>query len=140
MRLLLEPEAAVAHASLAGHAGCAQAIAGMLRLLPLHRARGQCYVPADILAAAGTDREALLGAGEGAERAVAAMIALGREHLGQFEAGAGGMPPSLRPAYLPAALAGAQLDRVAVAPLEGGKPVPVARKHWIMLRRAARGW
>ncbi|MEX0406601.1 phytoene/squalene synthase family protein [Aquibium sp. LZ166] len=138
--LLLEPEAAVAHASLAGHAGCAQAIAGMLRLLPLHRARGQCYVPADILAAAGTDREALLGAGEGAERAVAAMIALGREHLGQFEAGAGGMPPSLRPAYLPAALAGAQLDRVAVAPLEGGKPVPVARKHWIMLRRAARGW
>lgn len=138
--LVLEPEAAVAHAPLAGHAGCAQGIAGLLRLLPQHRARGQCYVPADILAAAGTDREALLGAGEGAERGVAAMIALGREHLGRFETGATGMPPSLRPAYLPAALAGVQLERIAASPLDGGRPVSVARKHWIMLRRAARGW
>ncbi len=138
--LLLEPEAAAAHALVAGHAGCAQGIAAMLRMLPAHRAKGQCYIPADILEAAGTDREGLLSGGEGAERAVAAMIALGREHLRHFETGAKAMPPSLRPAYLPAALAGVQLDRVASPPLSGGKPVPVARKHWIMLRRAARGW
>ena len=75
------------HAELAGHAGCAQAITGLLRLLPLHRRRGQCYVPKDILAAAGTSPEEFL-AGDGgpnARRAVAAMIALAREHLAAFE-------------------------------------------------------
>ena len=52
--MILDPEAAPSVAEAAGHAGCAQAITGLIRLLPLHRARGQCYVPGDILAAAGT--------------------------------------------------------------------------------------
>ena len=37
--MVLDRDAAPAFAGLAGHAGCAQAIAGLLALLPLHRAR-----------------------------------------------------------------------------------------------------
>ena len=61
--LVLDAEAAPAVAEAAGHAGCAQAITGLIRLIPLHRARGQCYVPRDVLAAAGTSPEAFV-AGE----------------------------------------------------------------------------
>jgi phytoene synthase len=138
--LVLDRQAAVAHAALAGHAGCAQAIAGLLRLLPVHRSRGQCYVPADILAAAGTDRETFLVGGPGAERAVAAMVALGRDHAAAFERGAAALPAALRPAYMPAAFAGPHLSRFEAAPLDGGGRMSPLRRHWIAFRRATRGW
>ena len=107
--MVLDPRRGARPAELAGQAGCAQAITGLLRLLPLHRRRGQCFVPRDILAAAGTSPEEFL-AGDGgptAPRAVAAMIALAREHLSAFERGATALPQSLRPAFLPLALTGA---------------------------------
>ena len=143
--LVLEPEAAPAFAEAAGHAGCAQAIAGLLLLLPLHRARGQCFVPADMLAAAGTDRDGFLAGTdrEAARRAVAAMVALGREHAAHFERQAKGMPPSLRPAFLPAALSPLWLDRVSARgfdPLSQAVAVPALRRHWTLLYRAMRGW
>lgn len=143
--LILESEAAAAFAAAAGHAGCAQAIAGLLLLLPLHRARGQCYFPADMLAAAGTDRDGFVsGADRGAaRRAVAAMITLGREHAARFDELASGMPASLRPAFLPPALGAAWLAR---APEHGFDPAEQAaassalRKHWTLFSRATRGW
>lgn len=143
--LVLEPEAAPHFSAAAGHAGCATVIAGLLRLLPLHRASGQCFVPADMLAAAGTDRDAFIAGSEreASRRAVAAMIALGREHVERFEAEAQGMPPSLRPAFLPPALARPYLDRIA-APgfdaMETLAEISPLRRHWTMLRRAVRGW
>lgn len=142
--LVLDAEAARDSGALAGHAGCAQAIAGLLRLLPLHRARGQCYVPADILAAVGTDRDALVaGTGEGPARAVAAMAALGREHLTAFERAAADLPQSLRPAFLPLAPVGAYLRRIAADPagalVRPAGIAPLAR-HWLVLRAAMRGW
>lgn len=143
--LILEPEAAVSFSAAAGHAGCAQAIAGILLLLPLHRARGQCYVPADILAAAGTDREAFLSGSDeaAAKRALGAMVALAREHAGRFGEAAKGMPPLLRPAFLPASLAPAYLDRLSargVDPLTQMVSISPLRRHWTMLRCAMRGW
>lgn len=136
--LVLDPDEAAAHAELAGHAGCAQAITGLLRLLPVHRARGQCYVPRDILSAAGmTPEEFVAGAkSPGADVAVQAMIALAREHLGAFERQAKALPTSLRPAFLPVALTSAYLDR-----LERGKDgISSLRKHLSMLRTASSGW
>ncbi len=143
--LILAPEAAAAFASAAGHAGCAQGIAGLLRLLPLHRSRGQCYIPADILAAAGTTRDDFLAGNdrEGTGRAIAAMIALGRDHAARFETEARGMPSTLRPAFLPAALAPAYLGRVAAPGFEAStQPADISalRRHWTLLRRAVRGW
>lgn len=143
--MMLEPEAAPAFAAAAGHAGCAQAIAGLVRLLPLHRARGQCYVPADILAAAGASRDDIVAAGDGeaASRAVGAFVELGREHAARFEAEAKGMPASLRPAFLPASLARPYLERAAAAGpavLREVADLSVLRRHWTLLRRAVRGW
>jgi len=143
--LMLEPEAAPAFAAAAGHGGCAQAIAGLTRLMPLHRARGQCYVPADILAAVGASRADIVeaGGGEAAGRAVAAFVELGREHAARFEAEAKDMPAALRPAFLPAALASPYLERAARAGTDMlHRPVDISalRRHWTLLSRAARGW
>ena len=143
--LILEPEAAPAFAEAAGHAGCAQAIAGLLRLLPIHLRRGQCYVPRDLLSAAGTSPQGLI-AGEdrpAALRAIAAMVALGKDHQAAFESAARALPPTLRPAFLPAGLARAYLDRIAAAPeaaLDRVIDIGAIRRHWLLLRHASRGW
>jgi len=143
--LILDPEAASRTAAVAGHAGCAQAIAGILLLLPVHRRRGQCYIPLDLLQAVGTTRDGLVSGEdrEGAARAVAAMAALGREHFEAFRRGARALPGTLRPAYLPLALTGAYLDRIqggAVDPLEESASLSALRRHWLLLKTALRGW
>jgi phytoene synthase len=142
--LILDPSAADAAADRAGHAGCAQAIAGLLRSLPIARARGQCYLPADLLAAAGTTA-AKLNSGEdqpAALRAVQAMVALGREHWTAFQRHAAGAPQTLRPAFLPAILVPAYLDAIEKLGAKAlHRPADIAgwRKHWLMLRAASRG-
>lgn len=143
--LVLDKDEAPRFATLAGHAGCAQAITGLLLLLPRHRARGQCFVPADILAAAGSSQQSFL-AGEGGEeagRVVAAMVALAREHFSEFRKQASSLPVSLRPAFLPLAMTGAYLDRIerlgAVATTTTPR-IPLWRRHWLIFRRASRGW
>jgi phytoene synthase len=143
--LVLAPQEAAGAAEAAGHAGCAQTIAGLLRLLPLHRARGQCFVPRDILAAAGTGPEAFVdGSDEGAAaRAVEAMVALGREHLGGFLRHTGEISAALRPAFLPVAPVAAYLANVAGAPAAALKqPAGIAdwRRQWIIFRAASGAW
>ncbi|RAZ89316.1 phytoene/squalene synthase family protein [Mesorhizobium hawassense] len=143
--MVIDPAAAPGFAELAGRAGCAQAITGLLLLLPLHRRRGQCFVPADILAAAGTTPEEFVKgeSGAAAERAVAAMIALAREHLNAFEKGAPALPVTLRPAFLPLALTRAYLDKMEKAgrsPLNTTAALSTLRRHWLLLRHAMRGW
>ncbi|MEZ2130591.1 MULTISPECIES: phytoene/squalene synthase family protein [unclassified Sinorhizobium] len=103
--LILSPQEAGSSADAAGHAGVAQAIAGLVLLMPLHRHRGQLYLPLEILAATGLDREAFLS-GEDKGRistAIEAFAGLGREHLAKAR-GAGVIPPALFPAFLPAVL------------------------------------
>jgi len=143
--MVLDPIAAPGFAELAGRAGCAQAITGLLLLLPLHRRRGQCFMPADILAAAGTTPEEFVK-GEGdaaAARALAAMIALAREHLNAFEKGAPSLPVTLRPAFLPLALTRAYLDKTEKAgrsALSRAAALSTLGRHWLLLRHATRGW
>jgi len=143
--LVLDPAVAPGSAELAGHAGCAQAIAGLMLMLPVHRARGQCYVPADLLASVGfSPQEFLAGdGGPNAGHALAAMIALARDHLAAFERGADALPQTLRPAFLPLALTRAALDRIeraGVSALRESPRLPLWRRHWLLFRRAARGW
>jgi phytoene synthase len=143
--MILDPQAAPAFAELAGHAGCSQGIAGLLRLLPLHRARGQCFVPRDILAAAGTAPEEFLGEGAHAAsgRAVAAMVALAREHFQAFAGRAGPLPESLRPAFLPMAVVPGYLAAVSkkgTAVLTEPVDVPGWKRQWRIFRAASAGW
>jgi phytoene synthase len=142
--MVLDPVEAPRFAELAGRAGCAQAMTGLLLLLPLHRKRGQCFVPADILAAAGSSPEEFVAGdgGPGAQRAVAAMIALAREHLSAFEQGAPALPVSLRPAFLPLALSSAYLGKMESgrhSPLGGVARLSAWRRLWLLLRRATQG-
>lgn len=142
--LILDADAAKDSGEMAGHAGCAQAIAGLLRSLPIHTSRGQCYVPVDILAAAGMSRDTFVLAKdvEGAKRAISALVALGREHLAQFEQQARKLAPSLRPAFLAVALCQAYFDRIETVanPLTEIATISPLRRHWLMFRRAMRGW
>ncbi|MEP9398157.1 phytoene/squalene synthase family protein [Mesorhizobium sp. KR2-14] len=143
--LVLDPSAAPAFGTLAGHAGCAQAITGLLRLLPLHRARGQCFVPREILAAVGSSPEEFVtgDGGAGMAGALAAMIALAEEHLSAFDRGAAEIPVSLRPAYLPVALTRAYLNRLrrmGAKALTAHADVSAWYRHAILFRHAARGW
>jgi phytoene synthase len=103
--LVLSPEEAAKSADAAGHAGVAQAVAGMLLLMPLHRHRGQVYIPLEILTATGLDRNAFL-AGQDKSRisaAIEAFSGLGREHLAKARAAT--VSPLVFPAFLPATLA-----------------------------------
>ena len=92
--LILDAPAAPGISAAAGHAACAQGIAAMLHALPVHRARGQCFVPKEILASVGTTPEDFVTGKDdaSARRAVDAMIALGREHLSAFGTGAAKLP------------------------------------------------
>ncbi|HBF31584.1 phytoene/squalene synthase family protein [Rhizobium sp.] len=104
--LVLDGEVAAACADIAGHAGVAQAIAGLLLLMPQHRARGQLYIPDEILAATGLDRQGFLE-GKDTSRihgAIEAFAGLGIDHLTKAQS-LGKLPASLFSAYLPVALA-----------------------------------
>ncbi len=142
--LVLDAAAAPDCAEMAGRAGCAQAITGLLRLLPLHRARGQCYIPKDILSAVGTTpTDFLRDDGAASQGAVAAMMALAHEHLAAFEQVASGLPQALRPAFLPLASTRALLHRMAGREkqiLSNTTDLAAWRKHWLMFQRATRGW
>ncbi|UJW73514.1 phytoene/squalene synthase family protein [Rhizobium sp. SL42] len=104
--LVLDPAAAASSAETAGHAGVAQAVAGCLLLLPIHRSRGQIYLPLEILRAVGLDGPDLL---KGSDRvrlsaAIEAFAGLGLDHL--EKARRSGRPArSILPAYLPMTLA-----------------------------------
>jgi len=110
---LIDPEASSATATASGHAGVAQAVAGHLMLLPISQARGQVFIPADLLIAIGLDRDGFL-AGDSAERAASAVRAFagfGREHLSKARSALEEVPASVMPAYLPVALVEAVLNR-----------------------------
>jgi phytoene synthase len=143
--MVLDPRAAPDFAGLAGHAGCAIGVAGILSRLPLHRARGQCYLPRDILAAAGTTPEDFVAGGDeaAAGRAVSAMAALAQEHLAAFRDGAKDMPASPRPAFLPVATVPLVLKATARLGARAAKePSNVAawRRQWAGFRAASGRW
>jgi len=141
--LVLDPQKAPQSAVAAGHAGVAQTVAGSLLMLPIHRRRGQAYLPADLLAATGLSPEALLDGSDrqAAVRAVEAFVGLGREHLAKARA-AGGIAPENRAAFLTVALVRPVLDaaeRAGAATLDRSLQPAQWRRQWWMWRALRRG-
>ena len=141
--LVLDPDNAPASAEAAGHAGVAQTVAGVLAMLPVHRRRGQVYLPADLLSATGLSAEALLAGSdrEAAARAVEAFAGLGRDHLAKARA-AGGISSANLPAFLPVSLVEPVLRRAEKAGADAlDKPLqpPQWRRQWWMWRALRRG-
>lgn len=100
--LILGPDLAASHAEHAGHAGVAQSVAGAILLLPEHHAKGQVFIPSEILSATGLTRESFLK-GDDKERignAIRAFVSFGRQHFDSFRR-QGAIAAPLIPAYLP---------------------------------------
>ncbi|MBP1856731.1 phytoene/squalene synthase family protein [Rhizobium herbae] len=142
--LILDPAHAQQSASAAGHAGVAQAIAGLLLLLPLHRRRGQVYFPAELLAATGLDRDSFLS-GEDEQAvglAIRAFAGLGRDHLAKARAASGAISLGNRHAFITLALAEPVFDRAerVGSKLFEHSIVPSQwRRQWWMWRAARSG-
>lgn len=141
--LILDPAGASKSAEAAGHAGVAQVVAGSLLMLPIHRRRGQVYLPGDLLAATGLTAEALLDGGDkaAAARAVEAFVGLGRDHLAHART-AGGVSKANRAAFLPVALVRPILDsaeKAGASALDHSLQPAQWRRQWWMWRAMQRG-
>lgn len=104
--LVLDEKAALGCADMAGHAGVAQAVAGLLLLMPQQSARGQLYIPDEILTATGLTRDSFLEGQDTARihAAIEAFAGFGLDHLTKAR-NLGKVPASVFSAYVPVALA-----------------------------------
>ena len=133
--LVLSPVDAALSAHAAGHAGVAQAMAGMLLLAPLHRRRGQVYIPLDMLSAAGLDRETFLE-GKDTPRIAAAIEIFcvhAQDHLKKARGAT--IPKPVFPAFIPVALAGrviAAARRAGAGLFERDIQPSMLRRQWLL--------
>jgi len=127
---------------LARHAGVAYAIAGLLRALPVHAARGQLYLPADLMQRYGADPADLHAGSDTTElRAVLAELRLrARHHLQAARSLLNGAAQEIAPALLPVALVRPALDRMERRSYRPFQPsdMPQWRRQWLLWRAARR--
>jgi phytoene synthase len=130
-------------AELAGHAGVAWAMTGMLRALPIHAARGQCYLPADLMAEHGVDRADLhAGRTTPALRSLLGALRIRiRGHLAAVSSHIATVDTAVRLAFLPVALCEPYLrkmERPGFDPLKVIADLSPLRRHWTLWRAARR--
>lgn len=141
---LLDADASTRTATASGHAGVAQAVAGHLMLLPISHARGQVFIPGDLLAATGLDRDSLLS-GENKMAigaAVRAFAGFGRDHLAKAREAIDDVPSDVRQAYLPVSLVEPVLKRaetLGAACLERSPRPSQWRRQWRLWRAVRSG-
>ncbi len=125
------------------HSGIAYAMAGLLRALPIHAARGQLYLPADLMTRYGAQPADLFAGKATTElRAVLADLRLrARQHLAEAKNQLSSMPPEAAPAMLPVVLVRPALDRMERAVYRPFEPaeLPQWRRQWLLWRAARRG-
>ena len=141
--ILAGKDAAMA-AGAAGYAGVAYGLAGLLRALPLQRARGQCFVPRDLLALEGLQPSDLLAGRprEALARVIGKLIGIAQERLGQARSERGSIPEAAMVAFLPASLTEAYLRtlaRRASDVIDHVVEVPQWRRQITLWRMARRG-
>jgi phytoene synthase len=134
-------DAALARA--AESAGLAYAITGLMRAFALHAARGQLYLPLDLLARHGASREDILSgrATPALSLALAELRDHARRHLAETHARLKEVPRAARPAFLPVALIESYLARMEHAdydPFKTPIDVPQWRRQWALWRAARR--
>ena len=122
--------------------GLAYAITGLLRAFPLHAARGQLYVPLEILERHGAKPNDIF-AGRATREisvALAEMRRIARAHDDAYAQISPTIPPPVAPAFLPLSLVPLYLKRLERF---GTKPfeivdVPQWRRQWALWRAARR--
>jgi 15-cis-phytoene synthase len=127
---------------LAHHAGLAHAIAGLLNAFPIHAARGQLFVPIEILERHHADFGTVLRSPATPElrAALAEARLIARRHLAEARAAISTAPAAVLPALLPVALVGptlARMERRDYDPFVSVE-IPVWRRQWLIWRAARR--
>lgn len=104
--LILADGGDVGSADLAGHAGVAYGLTGLLRAVPFHASKGQIYLPADLLARHGVEPSDITAgkSPSGLLSALAEMRRLARDHHARALTLLKAAPKAVRPAFLPLAL------------------------------------
>jgi phytoene synthase len=129
--------------ALVEHLGMAQAIAGLLAALPFNVARGQLYLPFEVMQRHGAQpRDVYAGcASASLLAALADMRTHARRHLAQAKSLHPAAPDAVAPALLPAALIRPMLDHMERRDYDPFKPItlPQWRRQWILWRAARRG-
>jgi phytoene synthase len=127
---------------LALHAGLGYAIAGLLKAFPVHAARGQLYLPVEVLERhdASWQDVSLKQATPELRAALADMRLRAREHLAQAGRLLGGVPAAVLPALLPVTLARTVLDRMDRGDYDPFVPIEVTpwRRQWRLWGAARR--
>ncbi|MFG1349457.1 phytoene/squalene synthase family protein [Xanthobacter autotrophicus] len=146
--LVLSPQASAATGDLSGHGGVAIAMTGLMRAFPIHAARGQCYLPLDLLARHGIGRDEAVS-GKVSPPLLAALAEFRAEatrHLAAARAAAERLGPSVTIAapYLPLALVAGDLKALArvndpFGAVAGLSPFRRQFALWRGARRAAAG-
>lgn len=134
---------ASAAADAAGAAGVAIGLTGLLRSVAFHRARGQCFLPADALARHGLTPAHVLSGRSTPEMAAALadLRAHAARRLEEARAGLSRVPKAALPAFLPAALVPGylkSLDRAAVDVLATAPEVAQWKRQIALLYAATR--
>jgi phytoene synthase len=142
--MTLTPDEPAAGLGAAEHGGLAYALTGLLRAFPWQIARGQLFIPLEIMKKHGADRAAL-AAGKATPQIRAALAdvrGLARQHLDVFLTRIEGLPDACLPAFLPIALCEPylrQMEKPGYDPVETPVQLPQWRRQWI-LWRAANNW
>jgi len=128
--------------ALVRHAGLAQAITGLLKAFPIHAARGQLYVPLEVLERHGAGEQDVRGGSATAQlrAALADMRRAARRHLDAARPLLATQAPAVMPALLPVALAAPMLARMERPDYDPFVPVELApwRHPWLIWRAARR--
>jgi phytoene synthase len=139
---ILNTAGAADFAALAHHAGLAYAITGLLKAFPIHAARGQLYVPIEVLQRHGASRADVAGARATPHlrAALAEMRGHARRHLAAAQELIATAPPAVIPALLPVALAAPTLARMEGPNYDPFTPVEIVswRRQWLIWRAAMR--
>jgi 15-cis-phytoene synthase len=124
------------------HAGIAYALAGLLWAFPIHAARGQLYLPADILERHAVRSEDIV-AGKNTEGLRAALTELRQQvrmRLAELDEWRSLVPAEASPAFLPVAIVPALLARMERPHYDPFKLVELSqwRRQWTLWRAARR--
>jgi 15-cis-phytoene synthase len=121
-----------------GPAGIAYAIAGVIRAFPLHSARRQLYLPADLLERHQAHPHDIFAgrSSAGLAAALAELREIAGRHLDAAHEHAAAPPRTAVPALLPIALVRPSLDRLARSDPFAPGEIPPWRRQWLIWRAA----
>ncbi|MBA5776741.1 squalene/phytoene synthase family protein [Stappia sp. F7233] len=126
-------------AEIAGHAGVAYALTGLMRALPIHASRRQMYLPADLIAKYGVDQESVFR-GETSKELKALLGELrtkALDHLLQTRSMIAAVPRCVVPAFLPVCLVEPHLrnlEKNGYDPLRNISEISQLKRQWFLWR------